>query len=77
MFIKSIPCGLAEAWKPPPGSTLAGEVPGFFFGGDADGIVIFLAGMIVGGFIGVFLLALVSSNHEGEDEIPDDTDREG
>ena len=41
------------------------------------GIVIFLAGIIVGGFIGVFLLALVSSNHEGEDEIPDDTDGEG
>ena len=40
------------------------------------GIVIFLAGMIVGGFIGVFLLALVSSNHEGEDKIPDDTDME-
>ena len=41
------------------------------------GIVIFLAGMIVGGFIGVFLLALVSSNNEGEDEIHDDTDGEG
>ena len=40
------------------------------------GIVIFLAGMIVGGFIGVFLLALVAANRTNNDEIHDDTDRE-
>ena len=39
------------------------------------GIVIFLAGMIVGGFIGVFLLALVVANRS-DDEFPDDTDKE-
>ena len=41
------------------------------------GIVIFLVGMIVGGMIGCFLLALVSTNRTNDDEIPDDTDREG
>ena len=41
------------------------------------GIVIFLIGMIVGCLVGGFLLALVAAGRVKEDEIPDDTDREG
>jgi hypothetical protein len=41
------------------------------------GIVIFLIGMIVGCLVGGFLLALVAANRINNDEIPDDTDREG
>ena len=41
------------------------------------GIVIFIIGMIVGCFVGIFLLALVSANQDKDDSIPDDTDREG
>jgi hypothetical protein len=41
------------------------------------GIVIFLIGMIVGCLVGGFLLALVEANRINNDEIPDDTDREG
>lgn len=31
------------------------------------GVVIFLIGMIVGGFVGIFLLALVSANRNNDD----------
>jgi len=41
------------------------------------GIMIFLVGMIVGGMIGCFLLALVAASRSNDDEVPDDTDREG
>ena len=41
------------------------------------GIVVFLVGMIVGCLVGGFLLALVAANRINNDEIPDDTDREG
>ena len=41
------------------------------------GILIFLIGMIVGCLVGGFLLALVAANRINNDEIPDDTDREG
>ena len=40
------------------------------------GIVIFVIGMVVGCFIGVFLLAMVSTSPNSE-ETPDDTDQEG
>ena len=36
-IFKSESFGLAGGRNLPPGSTLAGEVPGIFFGGDADG----------------------------------------
>ena len=41
------------------------------------GIVIFLIGMIVGCTVGGFLLALVMYSRTNDDEIPDDTDKEG
>ena len=41
------------------------------------GIVIFLIGMIVGCMVGGFLLALVAASRSNDDEVPDDTDREG
>ena len=39
------------------------------------GIVLFLIGMVVGCFIGFFLLALVLTGHD-EDEVHDETDKD-
>ena len=41
------------------------------------GMVLFLIGMIIGCAIGGFLLALVAASRSNDDEVPDDTDREG
>lgn len=47
-----------------------------YFGDLSMGIVIFMIGMIVGCFVGAFLIALIVTGHNSDDEIPDDTDRE-
>lgn len=39
------------------------------------GVVLFLIGMVVGCFIGFFLLALVLTGHD-EDEVHDETDKD-
>jgi hypothetical protein len=47
-----------------------------YFGDMPMGIVIFMIGMIVGCFVGAFLIALIVTGHNSDDEIPDDTDSE-
>ena len=54
-----------------------GKSPAFSLEVMPVGIVVFLVGMIVGCLVGGFLLALVAANRINNDEIPDDTDREG
>ena len=60
-----------------PGPPSPGMSPAFSLEVMPMGIVIFLIGMIVGCVVGGFLLALVAASRINNDEIPDDTDREG
>ena len=60
-----------------PGPPSPGKSPAFSLEVMPMEIVIFLIGMIVGCMVGGFLLALVAASRSNDNEVPDDTDREG